>query len=245
MAEYFSELHTNIPEYGNRQQVEKNEDEEFEPWIPIISTAFGIGSVVANIWAMSRLNESIEIHWLTPEDWSELSNALTIAYTIEAISISVGCILILVQAVKCIRKIFAKHKHTYKFRYNMNQTDENIPMLFRDDSAEEFDFDSILGDSSLQTVCGCRVTIDKILRDITKTTVLGVSGTMILRGVRIRGVWDTRGNIIECRKMLRLTSPKSMFVSIDNLLQGNTESMFRLVSVSSLGTTQKELHENA
>lgn len=107
-------------------------------------------------------------------------------------------------------------------------------MLFPELSTQEFDFNTMLGDKSYQTICGCPVKVDKILRDTTKTTVLGVSGTMVVRGVKIRGVWDCYGNIMECHKTLQLTSPRCMLANIDNIFRGTTESMFRLVSVQSL-----------
>lgn len=109
-------------------------------------------------------------------------------------------------------------------------------MIFPEGWAQnlEFDFDTMLGDKSYQTICGCPVKIDKILRDTTKTTVLGISGTMIVRGVKIRGVWDCYGNIMECRKFLRLAAPRCLLANIDNIFSGTTESMFRLVSVQSL-----------
>ena len=116
----------------------------------------------------------------------------------------------------------------------MAQNSNDTLMLFPELSAQEFNFDSMLGDKSYQTICGCPVKVDKILRDTTKTTVLGISGTMVVRGVKIRGVWDCYGNIMECQKSLQLTSPRSMLANINNIFSGTTESMFRLVSVQSL-----------
>ena len=118
----------------------------------------------------------------------------------------------------------------------MAQNNENPTtfMLFPEIGMQEFDYNSMLGDKSYHTVCGCPVKIDRILRDATKTTVLGVSGTMVVRGVKIRGVWDCYGNIMECQKSLQLTSPRSMFANINNIFSNTTESMFRLVSVASL-----------
>lgn len=113
------------------------------------------------------------------------------------------------------------------------QDKENTLILFPEIGTQEFDFDTMLEDKSYQTICGCPVKIDKILRDTTKTTVLGISGTMIVRGVKIRGVWDCYGNIMECRKSLRLTAPRCLLANIDNIFSGTTESMFRLVSVQS------------
>ena len=111
----------------------------------------------------------------------------------------------------------------------MENTGKNL-MLFPEQWNEEFDFD-ILGDKSYHTVCGIPVKVDRVIRDVTKTTVIGISGTMVIHGIKIRGVWDSLGNIMECRKTLQLTSPHSMFANIDNLFAGTTESMFRLVSV--------------
>lgn len=107
-------------------------------------------------------------------------------------------------------------------------------MLFPEIGTAEFDFDTMLGDKSYHTVCGLPVKIDKILRDTTKTSVIGISGTMIVRGVKIRGVWDPYGNIMECQKTLCLTSPRRMWANIENVFSNTTENMFRLVSVERL-----------
>lgn len=107
-------------------------------------------------------------------------------------------------------------------------------MLFPDHSAQEFDFDSMIGDASYTTMGGIPVNIDRIMRDVTKTTVLAISGTMIVRGVKIRGVWDIYGNIMECKSILSLFTPKSLFISIDTLFQGTSEKVFQLVSVKKI-----------
>lgn len=106
--------------------------------------------------------------------------------------------------------------------------------LFPELGTAEFDFNTMLGDKSYHTVCGLPVKVDKILRDTTKTTVLGISGTMIVRGVKIRGVWDCYGNIMECQKTLQLTSPRCLLANINSIFSNTTESMFRLVSVEKL-----------
>lgn len=131
-----------------------------------------------------------------------------------------------------------RHKHmsnpfhkTYKVQNQMYCSIDKSPMIFPEGGAHEFNFDSLIGDESFQTVCGFPVRIDKVMRDITKTTVLGVSGTMVVRGVKIRGVWDSFGNIMECRKILSLNAPSKIFVSIDRILGDAPESIFRLVSV--------------
>lgn len=105
-------------------------------------------------------------------------------------------------------------------------------MIFPEVNTQEFNFDAMLKDNSYHTMCGLPVKIDKILRDTTKTTVLGISGTMVVKGVRIRGVWDPYGNIMECRKTLQLTSPRCLLANIDNIFENTTEAMFQLVSIT-------------
>lgn len=107
-------------------------------------------------------------------------------------------------------------------------------MIFPEVNTQEFDFDTMISDNSYHTMCGLPVKIDKILRDITKTTVLGISGTMVVRGVKIRGIWDSYGNIMECRKTLQLTSPRCLLANINNIFSDTTEAMFQLVSVTKL-----------
>ena len=104
-------------------------------------------------------------------------------------------------------------------------------MLFPELRREEFDFDSMIGDKSYATLSGIPVRIDRVMRDLTKTTVVAVSGVMTLRGVKVRGVWDMYGNIVRCKQMLSLFVPKSLFTSVDSLFEGTTSDMFQLVSV--------------
>jgi hypothetical protein len=107
-------------------------------------------------------------------------------------------------------------------------------MLFPDLTQDTFDFDSLLKDPNYMTACGLKVKIDKILRDVTRTTVLGISGTMVLRGVRVRGLWDMYGNIIECKKTLNLFSPRQLMCNVDALFECTTKEMFRLVHVQEI-----------
>ena len=116
----------------------------------------------------------------------------------------------------------------------MEQNDNNGIMLFPEFNNIEFDFDSLIDNPNYQTVCGLNVRIDKIMRDLTGTTVVGVSGTMVLKGVRVRGVWDMYGNILEGKKMVSLFCPKSIMQSVDNLFNGTTQAMMRLVKVQLL-----------
>lgn len=110
----------------------------------------------------------------------------------------------------------------------------NDILLFPEFNNVDFDFNSLLDNPNYQTVCGLNVRIDKIMRDLTGTTVVAVSGTMNMRGVRVRGVWDMFGNIIEGKKMVSFFCPKSFVTSVDNLFKGTTQAMMQLVNVQSL-----------
>lgn len=109
-------------------------------------------------------------------------------------------------------------------------------MIFSEFTQQEFDFNSLIGNDHYQTITGLSVKIDRIIRDITATTVLAISGTMVLRGVKLRGVWDMYGNILEYKKTLNLLSPKGY--SFDKLFEGTTEDLFRLVHMQKIGEKQ-------
>ena len=107
-------------------------------------------------------------------------------------------------------------------------------MIFPESVQEPFNFDTLIGSKEYATITNIPVRIDRIIRDVTKTTVLAISGTMVIRGVKVRGVWDAYGNMVECKKMLSLLSPKSMSVNLDNLFAETTSDMFRLVHMQKL-----------
>lgn len=102
-------------------------------------------------------------------------------------------------------------------------------MIFQELNQEEFDFDSLLNNKDYAVLAGLPVKIDRIIRDITQTTVVAISGTMIMKGVKVRGVWDMYGNIVEFKKMLRLFTPNSY--DLNMLFSDTTSEMFRLVHV--------------
>lgn len=110
----------------------------------------------------------------------------------------------------------------------------NDLMLFPVSSQQGFDFDTMIGDKSYATIAGVPVKVDRIIKDITKTSVLGISGTMIIRGVKVRGLWDMYGNIVKCKEIMSLFTPKSLFTNINTLFEGTTADIFRLVSVQEL-----------
>lgn len=104
-------------------------------------------------------------------------------------------------------------------------------MIFQEQNQEEFDFNSLVGRNDYFTITNIPVKIDRIIRDVTQTTVLGISGTMVIRGTKVRAFWDTLGNIIECKKILSLWSPKTLTENINSLFSGTTADMFRLVNI--------------
>lgn len=120
------------------------------------------------------------------------------------------------------------NKNVYKF-YVM---ETNNLMIFPDLNQEEFDFNSLVGNKQYGIMAGIPVKIDRIIRDVTQTTVIAVSGTMVLKGVKMRGVWDMYGNIVEFKKTFSLLTPKGF--SMDALFSSATDRMFQLVHIQQL-----------
>lgn len=94
----------------------------------------------------------------------------------------------------------------------------------------EFDFSEMIGSDKYETVTGLKVHIDKILKDVTGTTVLGIGGTLVVRGIRIRIVWDPMGNVLEYKRITSLLSPFRKF-DLHSLFAEATTDMFRLVLI--------------
>lgn len=105
-------------------------------------------------------------------------------------------------------------------------------MIFSESTQQEFDFSSLIGNKEYATISGLPVNIDRIIRDITQTTVVAISGTMIIRGVKVRGVWDMCGNIIEFKKIFKLFMPKGY--DLDVLFSNTGSDIFRLVHVQKI-----------
>ncbi len=105
-------------------------------------------------------------------------------------------------------------------------------MIFPELNQEEFDFDSLLNSKDYAVLAGIPVKIDRIIRDITQTTVVAISGTMIMKGVKVRGVWDMYGNIVEFKKTLKLFIPNGYDLNV--LFSDTTNEMFRLVHVQKI-----------
>lgn len=108
----------------------------------------------------------------------------------------------------------------------MNETDL---LFFPENNQKEFDFNTLLGNKDYATISGISVSIDRIIRDITQTTVIALSGTVIIKGVKMRGVWDVYGNIIEFKQIFSLFIPKKC--DVRSLFIGYNKEIFRLVNV--------------
>ena len=104
-------------------------------------------------------------------------------------------------------------------------------MIFPEINQKEFDFNKLIGNKEYKTICGIDVKIDRIIRDLTQTTVIAISGTMVIRGIKVRAVWDMYGNIVSCKESLFILSPKRFIVNLDNLFAGTTKDVFKLVHV--------------
>lgn len=106
--------------------------------------------------------------------------------------------------------------------------------LFPETSQVEFDYSALIKSNSYATISGLKVNIDKIYRDVTQTTVLGVSGTMVINGVKVRGVWDPNGNIVEFKKMLQIFTPKAWLADLNQVFSNTPANIFKLVHVQSV-----------
>lgn len=115
---------------------------------------------------------------------------------------------------------------------NIKIMDTSNLMIFQELNQEEFDFDSLLNNKDYTVLAGLPVKIDRIIRDITQTTVVAISGTMIMKGVKVRGVWDMYGNIVEFKKTLKLFTPNGY--DLNMLFSDTTNEMFRLVHVQKI-----------
>lgn len=112
-------------------------------------------------------------------------------------------------------------------------------MIFPEINQVEFDFNKLVGSKEYKTISGISVNIDRIIRDLTQTTVIAISGTMIIRGIKVRAVWDMYGNIISCKESLSIFSPKKYTVNLENLFAGISKDIFKLVHVQALSDISK------
>lgn len=105
-------------------------------------------------------------------------------------------------------------------------------------NSEDFDFEKLKSDTNIETVCGLPVRIDKVLRDITGTMTIGISGTLNVRGAKLRGIWDCFGNPIDFKKTITFYTPAKLICSVESMFAGTTQAMFKLVSVQKITQQQ-------
>lgn len=105
-------------------------------------------------------------------------------------------------------------------------------MIFPELNQEEFDYNILINNKDYATISGLPVKVDRIIRDITQTTVIAISGTMILRGVKVRGVWNMYGDIVEFKRIFKLFTPRGY--ELEALFSDTNSEIFKLVHVQNL-----------
>lgn len=95
----------------------------------------------------------------------------------------------------------------------------------------EFDFRSLKKDNDIQTITGIPVKIDKVMYDLCGETALAVSGTLVIKGVKLRGVWDTMGNPMDFKKIISL---RNAFIDLRDMFSGYDSQYFKLVKVKEI-----------
>lgn len=151
------------------------------------------------------------------------------------LTFGVPIIIMLYCLLRAILASKYKYDH-YTFKFNKQNTRMDIQnfAIFPELGQSEFNFNAIVASNNYATISGLKVNIDKIYRDVTQTTVLAISGTMVINGVKVRGVWDPNGNIIEFKKMLQVFTPKAWLADLNQIFSNTTANIFRLVHVQNV-----------
>ncbi len=109
-------------------------------------------------------------------------------------------------------------------------------MLVFTKETKPFDFER-LKKTNASLIIGIPVKIDRIIYDITRTTVIAISGTFVLRGVKIRGNWDPMGNPLDIKRCLTLLSP--LRENLTSIFKATDENLLKLVCVDELRDNQE------
>jgi hypothetical protein len=99
--------------------------------------------------------------------------------------------------------------------------------LWEEPQGKAFDFESLKQNSKVQTVMNIPVKVDKVLYDLTGETCVGISGTFVFKGIRVRGVWDSLGNLLNFEKTGIMFGWEKQF---EKMFYGCTDNMFRLLT---------------
>lgn len=111
--------------------------------------------------------------------------------------------------------------------------------FFEDDLQEAFDFKSLIKNKNVAILAGIPVKIDKVLYDVTGTMVFGLSGTIVIHGVKLRGVWDSLGNIVDFERLYKFYSPSR---GLTEIFDGMPTKMFSLVQAKSVEELNDDTH---
>jgi len=105
---------------------------------------------------------------------------------------------------------------------------ENNKLALWNESVQpiEVNFDKLKKNRNTTTIMGVPVKIDKVLYDLSGETIIGLTGTLSIKGTKLRAVWDIMGNILEFRNMGILRGWNTNFRKI---FEGLNENMFNLV----------------
>lgn len=114
--------------------------------------------------------------------------------------------------------------------------------LFLLQQSQEFDFNE-LKNLDVRTICGLKVNVDRVHYDITGTTALCISGTFVVRGIRIRGFWDSMGNPIELKRTLSFHYPKSLCANLQALFMDSDKHLLTLTTCKEINDENKESSE--
>ena len=101
--------------------------------------------------------------------------------------------------------------------------------------SQEFDFNK-LKNMDVRTICGLPVKVDRVHYDVTGTTALCISGTFVVKGIRIRGYWDCFGNPIELKRTLSFHYPKSLCANLQALFRESDKNLLTLTTCQEIET---------
>ena len=112
--------------------------------------------------------------------------------------------------------------------------------IWKEAEPQGFDFSGLKKNTKCITIMGVSVCVDRVMYDITGETCIGISGTFVMRGVKVRAVWDALGNVVEFQKTGIMFGWREAF---GRMFEGCEDSMFRLVTYKELENGKTESNE--
>lgn len=86
---------------------------------------------------------------------------------------------------------------------------------------------------NIQTISNIPVKVDKAIYTLSGNTPIGVSGTLEINGIKLRGVWDSLGRPMELKKSLT-TALSHPFLDIKECVREYDKELLTLVRVKQL-----------